>query len=136
MLFLTSRSGGIFWLIERETAGAKVWSHAKFIEEGEKPTSFFFRLERIRDRKHAVTSILNKEGKDVRTQKEIEQADVHFYSQLYADSEINHMAQHSFLEGIPRVLLSVDSDCCEREIALHEATRAVKHLRLTKLLGP
>ena len=29
-------------LIERELAGAKVRSRAKWIEEGEKPTSFFF----------------------------------------------------------------------------------------------
>ena len=29
-------------LIEKETAGAKVRSRAQFIEEGEKPTSFFF----------------------------------------------------------------------------------------------
>ena len=122
-------------LIERETAGSKVRSPAKFIEEGEKPTRFFFRLERIRDQKHAVASILNKEGKEVRTQKEIEQAPVDFYSQLYADSEINHMAQHSRLEAIPRVLLPVDSDCCEGEIALHEATKAVKDLRLNKVPG-
>ena len=63
-------------LIERETAGAKVRSRDEFMEEGEKPTSFFFRLERIRDQKHAVTSILNKEDKEVTTQNEIEQAHV------------------------------------------------------------
>ena len=111
-------------------------SRATFIEEGEKPTSFFFRLERIRDQKHTVTSILNKEGKDVRTQKEIEQAHVDIYSQLYADSGINHTAQHSLLEDIPRVLLPVDSDCCEGAIALHEASKAVKDLRLNKVPGP
>ena len=123
-------------LIEKETAGAKVRSRAQFIEEGEKPTSFFFRLERIRDQKHAVTSILNKDGKEVNTQREIEQAHVDFYSNLYADSEINDTAQHSLLAGIPRVLLPVDSDCCEGEIALHEATRAIKDLRLNKVPGP
>ena len=123
-------------LIERETAGTKVRSRAQFIEEGEKPTSFFFRLERIRDQKHAVTAILNKEGKEVNTQKEIERAHVDFYSKLYADSEINDTAQHSLLEGLPRVLLPVDSDCCEGEIALHEATRAGNDLRLNKVPGP
>ena len=56
-------------LIERETAGAKVRSRAQVIEEGEKTTSFFFRLERIRDQKHAVPSILNKEGKEVSTKR-------------------------------------------------------------------
>ena len=40
------------------------------------------------------------------------------------------------MEGIPRVLLPVDSDCCEGEIALHEATKAVKDLRLDKVPGP
>ena len=59
-----------------------------------------------------------------------------FYSQPYAESEIDNTAQHSLLEGIPRVLLPVDSDCCEGEIALHEATKAVKYLRLDKVSGP
>ena len=34
------------------------------------------------------------------------------------------------------MLLPVDSDCCEGEIALHEATRAVKDLLLNKVPDP
>ena len=45
-------------LIEKELAEAKVKSRAKWIEQGEKPsTSFFFRLERNRGHEHLVTSI-------------------------------------------------------------------------------
>ena len=46
-------------LIEQELAGAKVRSRVKWIEVGEKPTSFSFRLERNQDQKHFVPSILD-----------------------------------------------------------------------------
>ena len=82
-------------LIEKELAGAKVRSRAKWIEQGNKPTSFFLLLERNRDHKHLVTSILDQNGKEVSTQTEIEEAHVHFYTDLYSESEIDNNAKTS-----------------------------------------
>ena len=123
-------------LIERELEGAKVRSRAEWIDKGEKPTSFFFRLERNRAQKHLIASILYMEGNEVHTQKEIEKAHVDFYTELYSVSEIDEDAKTSLLDGISRVLPPVDSDCCEGEIAMHEVTKAVKDLRPEKVPGP
>ena len=123
-------------LIERDLEGAKVRSLAEWIEKGEKPTSFFFGLERNRDQKHFIASILDMEGNEVNTQKEIEKAHVDFYTELYSLSEIDEDAKTSLLDGISRVLPPVDSECCEGQIAMHEATKAVKDLRPEKVPGP
>ena len=40
------------------------------------------------------------------------------------------------MEAIPRGLIPVDRDCCEGKLALHEATRAMKNLKLEKLPRP
>ena len=66
------------------------------------------------------------DGNEVNTQKDIEKANVDFYTELYSLSEIDEDAKASLLDGISRVLPPVDSDCCEGLIAMHEATRAVK----------
>ena len=100
-------------LIEQDLAGAKVRNRAEWIEKGEKPTSFFFRLERNREQKHFVASILGMDGNEVTDQKDIEKAHVDFYTELYSLSEIDEDAKTSLLEGISRVLPPVDSDCCE-----------------------
>ena len=79
---------------------------------------------------------MDKYVKDVFTQADNEKAHVDFYADLYSESEIDNNAETSLLDGIPRVLIPVDRDCCEGEIALHEATHAVKNLKLDKAPGP
>ena len=69
-------------LIERDLAGAKVRRRAEWIEKGEKPTSFFFRLERNREQKHFTASILDMDGNEVTDQKDIEKAHVDFYTEF------------------------------------------------------
>ena len=62
----------------RDLEGAKVRSKAQWIEQGEKPTRFFFRLERERFPKNFLNSILDENGMEVFTCEEIERAHVHF----------------------------------------------------------
>ena len=93
-------------------------------------------LERNREQKHFIASILDMDGNEVTDEKDIEKAQVDFYTELYSLSEIDEAAKTSLLEGISRVLPPVNSDCCEGIIAMHEATRAVKDLRPDKVPGP
>ena len=65
-------------LIERDLARAKVRSRAEWIEKGEKPTSFFFRLKRNGDQKHFIASILDMDDNEVTTQKDTEKVHVDF----------------------------------------------------------
>ena len=78
-------------------------SRAEWIEKGEKPTSFFFRLDRNRDLKHFIASILDMEGNQVHTQKEIEKAHVDFYTEVYSVSEVDaHAPAEIHFHSVPR----------------------------------
>lgn len=54
-------------LVNRSLEGAKTRSRAQWFEEGEKPTRFFFKLERERLEKNDVKSILDPSGTEVFT---------------------------------------------------------------------
>ena len=49
-------------VINNECEGAKIRSRARWIEEGEKPTRFFFRLKRKRAEKSIFESLFNESG--------------------------------------------------------------------------
>ena len=59
-------------LISRVAEGAKIRSRAKWIEEGEKPTRYFFRLEQTRAEKNSFDSVLDSDGVEKTSQSDIE----------------------------------------------------------------
>ena len=52
-------------LSRREMEGVKIRSRAKWIEEGEKPTCFFFQREKSRIEKNQINLIFDKNNKEV-----------------------------------------------------------------------
>ena len=73
----------------RDLEGAKIRSKAQWIESGEKPTRYFFRLERERFTKNNLTSILDEHNVEVFARDEIAQAHVHFYTTLFSEQQID-----------------------------------------------
>ena len=61
----------------KELGGSKVRSRVQWLEEGERPTRYFFKLERERFERNILTSILDSNDVEVFTRKEIERAHVH-----------------------------------------------------------
>ena len=59
-------------VVNNECEGAKIHSRARWIEEGEKPTRFFFRLERKRAEKNIFESLFNESGEEKFSHNEIE----------------------------------------------------------------
>ena len=51
-------------VINNECEGAKIRSRARWFEEGEKPTRFFFRLERKRAEKNIFESLFHESGEE------------------------------------------------------------------------
>ena len=58
--------------------GSKVRSRVQWLGEGERPTRYFFKLERECFERNILTSILDSNDVDVFTRKEIERAHVQF----------------------------------------------------------
>ena len=65
----------------------------------EKPTRFFFQLERERSSCSSISSILNSDDVGVFTRPEIEQAHVSFYSRIFKEDFIDEACKESCLNG-------------------------------------
>ena len=80
-------------LSDRISQGVKVCSRAQWLEQGERPTRFFFKLERERAKRNCVTSILNRDGIVVSSRAEVEKAHVDFYRDLFSAENIDPLSQ-------------------------------------------
>ena len=123
-------------LIDRAAEGVKVRSRVQWLEEGEKPSRFFFKLERERYERNRVASILNSVGLEVSDRDEIEQAHVDFYTKLFSVEDIDEDCHDLLLNEISVFLTDSDSALCEGPISLTELTTSLKSQNAGKAPGP
>ena len=84
----------------QQQKSAQVRSRAQWMEEGEKPSKYFFCLESNRIEKSSINSIFNSHGVEVFSQPEIEQAHFDFYRSLYSKEPVNLSLQQSLLSDL------------------------------------
>lgn len=108
---------------------------SKGLEEGEKPTRFFFKLEHERIQRNHISSILNSDGIEVFSYDEIEQEHVRIYSDLFSEEAVDACCKQSCLAGIEKHLSFSQQQACEGFLSLQELTESVKSLNLGKSLG-
>lgn len=121
-------------LVFQELNGCTIRSKAQFLEEGEKPTRFFFKLEHERIQRNHISSILNSDGIEVFSYDEIEQEHVCIYSDLFSEEAVDACCKQSCLAGIEKHLSFSQQQACEGFLSLQELTESVKSLNLGKSL--
>ena len=92
--------------ISRELEGSKVRSRVRWLENGERPTRYFFKLEHERVARNSVTSILDFNDVEVFSREEIERAHVRFYSDLFSKDPIDAVCKQICLSSIDKFLSS------------------------------
>ena len=123
-------------LVDRAADGAKTRSRVQWLEEGEKPSRYFFKLEKERFERNQVSSILNSEGVEVFDRHEIEKAHVDFYSKLFSVEDIDTSCRERLLQEISTSLSDSDSALCEGLISIEELTASLKTQNSGKAPGP
>ena len=123
-------------LHDRAIEGVKIRSRCQWFEEGEKPSRYFFSLERERIEKNHLSSILDSDGNEVFTREEIESAHVRFYTDLFSPEAIDSECKQTLLDEIASFLSDSDRDICEGTLALSELTASVKSLNNNRAPGP
>lgn len=118
-----------------QNEGAKIRSRAKFFEEGEKPTRFFFSLESTRAAKNSIKSLYDLNGTEVNTQQEIQHAHWNFYSKLYSAEQIDPQIQNEFMSNVPVSLSDDEKSKCDLPLTLREITLAMRGLSKGKTPG-
>ena len=117
-------------LISKELAGVLFRSKARWLEEGERPTRFFFKLEHERIQRNFISSVLNSDDVEVFSSEEIECEHVRFYSE-----PVDACCKQACLASIEKHLSASQQQSCERFLSLQELTDSVKGLNLGKSAG-
>ena len=122
-------------LATREAEGAKIRSRAKWTEEGEKPTRYFFRREQQRAAKNTFDSLLNAQGLETSSQDEMEAILVDFYKVLYAKDNLDLQAQENLIDDLELSLSTSERDSCEGDLTKEELFAALGGLQTGKAPG-
>ena len=69
---ITSLEAQLAALTRAEIESVKLRSRTRWLEEGKKPTRFFFKLEQERAEKHRVSAMLDSNGNEVTARVDLE----------------------------------------------------------------
>ena len=116
-------------VINNECEGSKICSRARWIEEGEKPTRFFFRLERKRTEKNIFESLFNESGEEKFSHNEIELILVDFYKALFSKDSLNMQIQTEIVDDLDLSLSDAEQEQCEGLFTKDELFTALKGFR-------
>ena len=133
---ITSLEAQLHALFLAELEGAKVRSRVQWIEEGERPTRYFLKMEQERAAKNHISSIFNKAGLEVSSREDLEAAHVDFYQELFTATDIDLDCQHSLLQSMPSRLSDSERVSCEGAVSLPELIASVNSLSAGKTPGP
>ena len=120
----------------KEIEGILVRSRAEWLEEGERPTRYFFQLHSSNAQRSKISSMYNSSGVEVSYQDEIEQAHVDFYSSLFSEEPVDMVFQDDLLSSLSRQLSPHQSSLCEDTMTIDEISFAVKNMNTNKSPGP
>ena len=119
----------------REAEGAKIRSRAKWFEEGEKPTRYFFRRENQRAAKNSFDSLLNSQGEETSSPTDMESILVDFYKNLFSKDDLDLHVQQSLIDDLEFTLSDSERVSCEGDITKDELFMALGGLQTGKSPG-
>ena len=122
-------------LVLQELSGVTIRSKARWLEEGEKPSRFFFRLERERIKRNSIFSVLDSNDVEVFSHAEIQKEIARFYSNLFSSEPIDTLCKQTCLASIESHLDFSQRQSCEGFLSLQELSEVVATLNLGKSPG-
>lgn len=122
-------------LVSKEAEGAKIRSKAEWIEKGEKPTRYFFRLEQKRADKNSFTSLIDSNGVEKFSQVDLEAILVDFYSTLFSKDTLDMQVQTELIDDLDFSLNDLERDKCEGVFTKEELLSALQSLPTGKSPG-
>ena len=119
-----------------EIEGVKTRSRARWIEDGEKPTRYFFQLERERVEKNRVALVHDSDGNEVSSRADLDRVHVEFYTQLFSEEAVHITCQEHLFLQLDSKLTPEESLSCDGPISPPELIESVKSLVPNKSPGP
>ena len=114
---------------------AFIHSRAKWIEEGEQNSSYFFKLEKQRQNKNGITQ-LSLNDTIINNPKDIAKMCEEFFKSLY-ESKLSTDDLNEFLNSLSNTgtIGEINREICDAPITVSEIKDAIKKLKLNKSPG-
>ena len=122
-------------VIDNECEGAKIRSRVRWIEEGEKPACFLFRLEHKHAEKNVFESLFNESGEEKFSHNDIEHILVDFYKVLLSKDSLDMQIQTKIIDDLHLSLSDSEHEQCEGLFTKEELCAALKGLQTSKSPG-
>ena len=122
-------------IVDKRLDGIKIRSRAAWMEDSEKPTRYFFDLER-KKQSAACISLLRTENKTVTTDTGILETAHAFYQGLYTEEPVDIGMQNKLLNQIDKHLFNTEKQNCEGPITRQEIDTSIKGMNMNKSPGP
>ena len=123
-------------IIRTESNGAFIRSRANILEEGDKPSAFFFRQEKRHAEKKVIRTIRNNSGTIVKNDLDIMNVFHSFYSRLYSDTNNNDInLQDDFINCLNNTVCDSDKSNLEQPISLDDIKSAISAAANNKAPG-
>ena len=120
-------------LLSNKAVGAIMRSRAKWVEEGEKNTSYFLKLEHRNYKQKSIIKLCTNSGKEVTGRNDILNEEQAYYKKLYTEPIVNQ-SEISGLEGPflnnPSIikLSEEEKETCDMPLDMDECSNALKNL--------
>ncbi len=122
-------------IYEYKIRGSIIRTRSQYNVEGEKPTKYFFNLEKHHNNNKTISKLKDEEGNTLSNEKEILAEEHKFYSKLY-EKRRNLDGMDEYLENLNIPSLNEnEKQSCEGLITLAEAASAVKLMKNNKAPG-
>ena len=135
-IYTNVSSDEIDQLLNVEVEGAYIRSRANYLDNGEKPSAYFFKLESERGSKKIIRSIRNSDGIIYSDNDNISSIFHEFYSKLYShDPNCDLYLQDTFINYLDVSLTPSDRDALDSEISLIDVKNALSSTAKNKSPG-
>ena len=121
-------------LREIRMRGVLVRSRARWVEDGEKITSYFCGLEKRNYTNKRINMLTKPNGEDIKDNKTIVEEVKLFYENLYKSRDIRDLRISDLVENIP-VLNENDANQLEGELTFEEISYSLKNMKNDKSPG-
>ena len=124
-------------LYKEESIAAYIRSRAKWLESGEKSSSYFLNLEKQHQSANRIVKLVNDEGDVALSDTNILDQLKAFYSKLYSSTDPKSLDIENYLEklNLYHTLSETDSESCEGLITKEECEKALAKMNGNKSPG-
>lgn len=124
-------------MVKEQNSGAQIRSRAKWIEEGEKSTKYFFNLERQNISNNTIKRLKKDDGSYTQSATEILDEQYTFYKTLYQKDDISEQDMHDYLQSSNdhQSLNDKDKQLLEGKVMVQECKYAINQMKTNKSPG-